>query len=88
MQKYAVEMVALAPDVILADSSAAVAPLLQATQTISITSMEMSSRFAKFAICDAISDALFKKSLPHRDTQLKKLEALASHCTNFHVTRP
>jgi putative ABC transport system substrate-binding protein len=36
MQKYAVEMVALAPDVILADSSAAVAPLLQATQTIPI----------------------------------------------------
>ena len=36
MQKYAAEMVALAPDVILADSSAAVAPLLQATQTIPI----------------------------------------------------
>jgi putative ABC transport system substrate-binding protein len=36
MQEYAVEMVALAPDVILADSSAAVAPLLQATQTIPI----------------------------------------------------
>ena len=36
VQKYAVEMVALAPDVILADSSAAVAPLLQATQTIPI----------------------------------------------------
>ena len=36
MQKYAAEMVALAPDVILADSSAALAPLLQATQTIPI----------------------------------------------------
>ena len=36
MQKYAVEIVALGPDVILADSSAAVAPLLQATQTIPI----------------------------------------------------
>jgi putative tryptophan/tyrosine transport system substrate-binding protein len=34
MQKYATELVALAPDVILADSSAAVAPLLQATKTI------------------------------------------------------
>ena len=33
MQKYAAELVALAPDVILADSSAAVAPLLQATRT-------------------------------------------------------
>ena len=36
MQKYAAELVALAPDVILADSSAAVAPLLQATRTIPI----------------------------------------------------
>ena len=36
MQKYATELVALAPDVILADSSAAVAPLLQATKTIPI----------------------------------------------------
>src|SRR5262249_13998132 len=36
VQKYAVEMVALAPDVILADSSAGVAPLLHATQTIPI----------------------------------------------------
>ena len=36
MQKYAAELVALAPDVILADSSAAVAPLLQATRTIQI----------------------------------------------------
>jgi len=36
MQKYAVGLVALAPDVILADSSASVAPLLQATQTIPI----------------------------------------------------
>ena len=35
-QKYAAELVALAPDVILADSSAAVAPLLQATRTIPI----------------------------------------------------
>src|SRR6516165_6556600 len=36
MQKYAAELVALAPDVILADSSAALAPLLQATHTIPI----------------------------------------------------
>ena len=36
MQKNVAEMVALAPDVILADSSAALAPLLQATQTIPI----------------------------------------------------
>src|SRR5262245_61038638 len=36
MQKYAAELVALAPDVILADSSAALSPLLQATQTIPI----------------------------------------------------
>jgi putative ABC transport system substrate-binding protein len=36
MRKYAAELVALAPDVILAHSSAAVAPLLQATRTISI----------------------------------------------------
>jgi putative ABC transport system substrate-binding protein len=33
MRKYAAELVALAPDVILAHSSAAVAPLLQATRT-------------------------------------------------------
>src|SRR5215471_466764 len=36
MQKYAAEMVALEPDVILADPSAALAPLLQATHTIPI----------------------------------------------------
>jgi putative tryptophan/tyrosine transport system substrate-binding protein len=36
MQKYAAELVALAPDVILADSSAALSPLLQATQTIPV----------------------------------------------------
>jgi ABC-type uncharacterized transport system substrate-binding protein len=36
MRKYAAELVALAPDVILAHSSAAVAPLLQATRTIPI----------------------------------------------------
>jgi putative ABC transport system substrate-binding protein len=36
MQKYAAELVALAPDVILADSSAALSPLRQATQTIPI----------------------------------------------------
>jgi putative ABC transport system substrate-binding protein len=36
IQKYAAELVALAPDVILADSSAALSPLLQATQTIPI----------------------------------------------------
>jgi putative tryptophan/tyrosine transport system substrate-binding protein len=36
IQKYAAELVALAPDVILADSSAALSPLLQGTQTIPI----------------------------------------------------
>jgi putative ABC transport system substrate-binding protein len=36
MRKYAAELVALAPDVILANSSAAIAPLLQATRTIPI----------------------------------------------------
>jgi ABC-type uncharacterized transport system substrate-binding protein len=36
MRKYAVELVALAPDVILAHSSAAVAPLLEATRTVPI----------------------------------------------------
>ena len=36
MRQYAAELVALAPDVILAHSSAAVAPLLQATHTIPI----------------------------------------------------
>jgi len=36
MRKHAVELVALAPDVILAHSSGAVAPLLQATRTIPI----------------------------------------------------
>jgi ABC transporter substrate binding protein len=36
MRKHAVELVALAPDVILSDSSAATAPLLQATHTIPI----------------------------------------------------
>src|SRR6516165_2357047 len=36
MHKYAAELVALAPDVILADSSAALSPLLQVTQTIPI----------------------------------------------------
>jgi putative tryptophan/tyrosine transport system substrate-binding protein len=36
MRKYAAELVALAPDVILASSSAAVAPLLEATRTIPI----------------------------------------------------
>src|SRR5262245_21504524 len=34
--KYAAELVALAPDVILANSSAAIAPLLQATRTVPI----------------------------------------------------
>ena len=38
MRKYAAELIALAPDVILAHSSAAVAPLLQATRTIPIVS--------------------------------------------------
>jgi len=36
MRKYVAEMVTLAPDIILAHSSAAVAPLLQATRTIPI----------------------------------------------------
>src|SRR5262249_6760939 len=36
MRKHAAELVALAPDVILAHSSAAVAPLLQASQTIPV----------------------------------------------------
>jgi HSP20 family molecular chaperone IbpA len=36
MRKYAAELVALGPDVILASSSAAVAPLLEATRTIPI----------------------------------------------------
>ena len=36
MRKYAAELVALAPDVILASSSAAVAPLLEATRTVPI----------------------------------------------------
>jgi len=36
MQKHAAELVALAPDVILADSSAALSPLLQATRTVPI----------------------------------------------------
>ena len=36
MRKHAAELVALSPDVILAHSSAAVAPLLQATRTIPI----------------------------------------------------
>src|SRR6516164_3368595 len=36
IRKYAAELVALAPDVILANSSAAIAPLLQATRTVPI----------------------------------------------------
>ena len=36
MRRYAAELVALAPDVILAHSSAAVAPLLKTTQTIPV----------------------------------------------------
>src|SRR5262245_6917602 len=36
MRKYATELVALAPDAILASSSAAVAPLLEVTRTIPI----------------------------------------------------
>src|SRR5262245_18472777 len=36
MRKYATELVALAPDVILASSSAAVTPLLEATSTVPI----------------------------------------------------
>src|SRR5262249_20197569 len=36
VRKYAAELVALAPDVILANSSAAIAPFLQATRTVPI----------------------------------------------------
>jgi putative ABC transport system substrate-binding protein len=36
IRKYAAELVALAPDVILANSSAALAPLLQATRSVPI----------------------------------------------------
>src|SRR5215470_15233051 len=36
IRKYAAELLALAPDVILANSSAALAPLLQATRTVPI----------------------------------------------------
>src|SRR5262245_35732904 len=36
MRKYATELVALAPDVILASSSGALAPLLEATRTVPI----------------------------------------------------
>src|SRR4029450_4253170 len=36
MRKYAAELVALAPDVILASSSGALAPLLEATRTVPI----------------------------------------------------
>src|SRR5262245_12187627 len=36
MRKYAAELVALAPEVILASSSAALAPLLEATRTVPI----------------------------------------------------
>src|SRR5215210_7243174 len=36
MRKYAAELVALAPDVILANSSAAVSPLLEATRKVPI----------------------------------------------------
>ena len=45
MRKYAAELVALAPDVILAHSSQAVAPLLQATRTVPIVFM---------AVCDPV----------------------------------
>ena len=36
MRKYAVELVALAPDVIMANGSAAYGPLLEATRTVPI----------------------------------------------------
>src|SRR5262249_33898620 len=36
MRKYAAELIALAPDVVLASSSAALAPLLEATRTVPI----------------------------------------------------
>ena len=36
LRKYAAELVALAPDIILAQSSPAIAPLLQATRTVPI----------------------------------------------------
>jgi putative tryptophan/tyrosine transport system substrate-binding protein len=42
MRKYAAELVALAPDVILAHSSQAVAPLLQATRTVPIVFVAVS----------------------------------------------
>src|SRR5262245_27700526 len=36
MRKYAAELIALAPDVVLASTSAALAPLLEATRTVPI----------------------------------------------------
>ena len=47
MRKYAAELVALAPDVILAHGSAAVAPLLQATRTMPIVFTRSSTRSAR-----------------------------------------
>ncbi len=41
MRKYAVELVTLAPDVILASGTATVAPLLQATRTVPIVFVQV-----------------------------------------------
>ena len=41
MRKYAAELVALAPDVILASGTASVAPLLQATRTVPIVFVQV-----------------------------------------------
>jgi len=45
-RKYAAELVALAPDVILANGSAAAGPLLQATNTVPIVFMSVTIRSA------------------------------------------
>jgi ABC-type uncharacterized transport system substrate-binding protein len=44
MHKYAAELVALAPDVILASGTATVAPLLQATRTVPIVFVQVTIR--------------------------------------------
>src|SRR5256885_11413635 len=43
MRKYAAELVALAPDVILASGTATVAPLLQATRTVPIVFVQVTN---------------------------------------------
>jgi putative tryptophan/tyrosine transport system substrate-binding protein len=55
MRKYSAELLALAPDVILAHSSAAVAPMLQATRTVPIV----------FAVVSDPVGAGFVNSLAH-----------------------